>query len=282
MAQIRYLLFLLLISTYTSSLLAYTDSDMDGVDDKDDRCPNTPFMELVDIDGCTTKYLISPHHFDIILGASYSDSDYLTLNKTDTLSSSLQLDYYYKNFSMQLSTSYFSTSGDGYDEDGLYDTFVGVAYQFYPVQNLTLRVGLGSLLPTYDAAYNNNNPDYTSSLNLSYNLKKLNLFAGYTYTMINDDDVHLIDDTNTTIDIVYQDTNGFNAGAGYYISDKLYLSASYNFSDSIYKGIEDIKTASLYGYYSFDENYFATFSYAYGLSDSASKDYLSFKIGYYY
>ena len=37
-------------------------------------------------------------HFDIIVGTNYSASDYLTLNATDTLSGSVQVDYYYNFF----------------------------------------------------------------------------------------------------------------------------------------------------------------------------------------
>jgi hypothetical protein len=36
-------------------LFAYVDSDMDGVEDKDDLCPNTLMTDLVDLNGCTIK-----------------------------------------------------------------------------------------------------------------------------------------------------------------------------------------------------------------------------------
>jgi len=35
----------------------YADRDMDGVIDRDDRCPGTPFFALVDRHGCTVKKL---------------------------------------------------------------------------------------------------------------------------------------------------------------------------------------------------------------------------------
>ena len=268
-----FFLFSLIIAT---SLFAYEDSDLDGVDDIVDKCPNTPFSELVDINGCTTKTLFSDHHYDIIIGTSYSDSDYQTLNKADTLATSIQVDYYYKNFSIGASTSYFSTKGDTNSDKGLYDSYINFSYQFMPKDFFIVRVLGGFILPTYSSSFNNNNIDYYASINLSYNIDKVNIFGGISYTLIEDDDV------NSSVTLQYQNTLAFSAGAGYYVTDSLYTSLSYNTSDSIYQSIEDIKTLSLYAYYSIDEHLFGTLSYAKGISDSASDNYLSMRIGYYF
>lgn len=271
-------LFFLMSVVLSINLFAYVDSDFDGVEDKLDRCPNTPFSDLVDISGCTTKSLISPYHYDIIVGATYSDSDYQTLNQTDTLSTTVQVDYYYKNFSLQASTSYFYTSGNNYSDTGFYDSFIGAAYQFKPIENLSIRVSGGALLPTYETTLSNNNTDYVGSLSLSYTVKDVSLFAGYSYTVINDDDVVFADST----EVVYQNSNAYNGGIGYYLTNKLYMSGSYNVSNSIYRYVEDIETLSVYGYYSIDDNWFSTLSYARGLSDSASKNYMSLRLGYFF
>jgi hypothetical protein len=273
---------ILYISLLASMLFAYEDSDFDGVEDKFDRCPNTPITELVDINGCTTRSLVSLHHYDIILGASYSGSDYQTLNKTDTFSSTFQVDYYYKDFSISASTSYYSTKGDGYSADGLNDSYINASYQFKLLESLTLRVGAGVILPTYETDLNNNNLDYLTSFNLSYIHDNMTLFAAYSYTIINDDDVITTDTNGSTATITYQNSAALSMGAGYYMSDSLYLSGAYNISDSIYTSIEDIKTASVYGYYGFDAHWFSTFSYAYGISDSASKNYIAIRIGYFF
>ena len=126
------MLLVIMLGMLSSSLFAYSDLDMDGVDDSIDKCPNTPLTDLVDINGCTKKTLLSPHHFDVIIGANYSGSNYASLNQTDTYSSSLQVDYYYKNFSLQASTSYYTTDGEGYSDSGMNDSFVGASYQFKP------------------------------------------------------------------------------------------------------------------------------------------------------
>lgn len=275
-------IFLVITILFYTTLFAYIDSDFDGVEDVLDRCPNTSFMELVDINGCTIKSLVSPHHIDIIVGASYSDSDYQTLSQTKTIASSVQVDYYYKNFSLQASTSYFSTKGSGYQDRGIYDSFIGGAYQFDIVEALSIRIGAGAIIPTYKTSLNNNNTDYVGSLNFSYTLNNFNIFGGYSYIMVNDEDITIIYNTNSVQNIVYQNTNAFSAGLGYYLTEKLYINGAFNSSNSIYATSEDIRTVSAYLYYTIDEHWFSTFSYARGLSETASKNYISLRLGYFF
>ncbi len=276
-------LFFLLIFFLTTSVFGFSDSDLDGVDDTIDKCPNTPFMDIVDLGGCTKKSLISPHHYDIIVGLSYSGADYANIDRSDTFSTSLQADYYYKEFSMQVSTSYYTTKGDTYTQSGLYDTFVGTSYRFTPIKEFSFYVGAGVLLPTYETDLNNNNTDYKASASLNYYIRDLNLFAGYSYTFVGDEDVSIVDTNgNVLATYLYQNTSSFNGGVGYYMSTKLYMSVSYYIADSIYTNVERIKSTSLYGYYSINSNWFATFSYSRGLSESATDNYISLRFGYYF
>lgn len=273
-------LLLILTLLFSNSLFAYDDSDLDGVDDAQDRCPNTLFSDLVNLHGCTIKSLVSPYSFDIIVGMSYSDSDYQTLQATETLSPALQVDYYYKNFSLQASTSYFNTSGNSSTQTGLNDSYLGASYQIDVSERLYIRFGVGVLVPTYESSLGANKTDYLGSINLSYSLDAFTLFADYSYSMINDDDTVIVYDANNSTKIAYQNTSALSAGLGYYVSDRVYVSASYNVSNSIYVGVENIKTASLYGYYSIDTHWFTTLSYAKGLSDSATKNYATLRLGY--
>jgi len=268
------LLLFMILGVVSTSLFAYSDADMDGVDDNIDQCPNTPLTDLVDMNGCTKKVLISQHHYDVIIGANYTGSNYASLNQTDTYSTSLQADYYYKNFSVQAATSYYTTDANGYSETGMNDSFLGASYRLKASKELSIRLGAGILLPTYDTVLNNNNTDYTASVNVSYSQNKANIFAGYAHTIINDDDI-----AGT---VYYQNTNALSVGVGYNITNKLFMSGSYTSADSIYVRIEKIKTVSAYGYYSIDTHWFSTFSYAYGLSDSASDHAASVKLGYYF
>ena len=270
----KYIYGLVLIFLLPLVLFAYEDYDMDGVDDTQDKCPNTLLTDLVDINGCTVESLVSPHHYDVILGVSYSQVDYNTNEKTDNFSESLQLDYYYEKFSLQVATSYFKSQSKTYSNDGLNDTMLAVYYRFNSSKELSIRVGAGVILPTYKSGLNNNKTDYTSSLSLSYSLNSLNIFGGSNYTIVNDDDIDGF--------ISYQNSASLYGGLGFYPNSRSYISTSYSKSDSIYTDVIAIENISVFSSYSFNENWFGMFSYAYGLSSSASDHYLSLRIGYYY
>lgn len=266
------LLFIILM-LISLDLCAYADSDMDGVEDGMDRCPNTSLSELVDISGCPTKNLLSPHFYDVIVGLDYSDSDYRSVSVADTFSSSLQVDYHYKQFSFQASTSYFNTLNNENSYSGLYDSFIGASYRLKKIDSLSITFGTGVILPTYDTELNNNEMDYTVSTTFSYAFENIDIFGSYAYTLVNDDDVG---------EISYKNTNAFSVGAGRYVNSKLYMSFAYNLSDSVYNGMEDMRSISAYGYYTIGKNLFSTLNYARGLSDTASKNYVSIRLGYFF
>ena len=267
-----------LMAVISVNLFAYSDYDMDGVDDKIDQCPNTSLSELVDVNGCTIKNLQSPHNYDIVLGVNFSQVVYDGLEKRDTLTETLQVDYYYKNLSLQASTSYYS-----YDEkSGMNDSFLGMFYKLAPAENLSVRFGGGISIPTYESDLDNNNLDYSASANISYTFKSVTIFGGYNFTIINDNNTSITYDDSSTAKITYQDTNSYSVGIGFYPTSKLYISTSYNSSDNIYKYEDKIDTASIYTFYSINSNWFLSLAYAYGLSDTASDNYTSFRLGYYF
>jgi hypothetical protein len=262
---------LFLLSFLQIMLHAYEDQDMDGVDDKDDKCLYTPFMELVDSDGCSTEVLLPPYKFSLIAGLNYSDTDYNTLSKTDTLTTSLEINYTYEDFIFSFSTSYYMNNSNIHRTSGMNDTYLGVDY-LTMLDEFYVTVGSGLILPTYDSIYGTNKVDYTLNLNVGYALGNVNYFGVLGHTWIGDTDV---------VDYVeYKDTNYFSLGVGYLFSPKLYVSSSYNQSDSIYVGVGVISTASMYLFYEIDEELSVNLSYAYGLSDMASDNYLGLNLGY--
>jgi len=255
-------LFLLLSIT----LVAYSDMDMDGVDDSVDQCPNTSLTELVDLTGCTIKELKSPHHFDITVGYNYSKE-----KNSSIKTSSIQADYYYKNLSIQLSTSLYNSKIDNISDSGQNDTYINGYYQLRPTDKLLLRVGGGVALPTYDDS--DNKIDYTLALYGTYSYHKLSILGGVGYTLIGDKDSNL-----TT----YNNTKFYNIGLGYYLTDSIYSSISYNSISSIYDSSKDINNISFYNYYSIDNNWFLNLNYSYGISDLAIKNSIGVKVGYYW
>ncbi len=271
----KFSIFIVVIATL--ELFAYSDYDLDGVEDQQDRCPNSLMSELVDIQGCAVKSLESPHNFDIIVGLEFSQTSYDGLEEADTVSKSVQVDYYYKNLSIEMSTSYYDSQSASYTESGMSDSFLGAFYKLSPKNKLDVRLGAGLILPTYDSNLGNNNTDYVFSASGSYMLTHINIFASYSLTLVGDDDSITAEEQ-----IRYQNTNAYTMGVGFYPQKNLYLAASYNASQSIYQDVVMMETASLYSFYTIDTHWFTTLNYAHGLSSSASDNYVSLRLGYYF
>ena len=255
-----------------TALLAYIDSDMDGVVDSTDQCPNTPITELVDIRGCSLQALKTSNRFDLVLGKGYSQIDYNTNEKIDTHTTTLQVDYFYEKFSVQAITAYYSSESASYSDSGLTDSTLA-AYYLIPISdNFRMRLGAGVILPTLDSSLNNNNTDYLAAVSGTYSINRLNIFAGYNFTQINDDDIPNL--------VTFQDTHAFNGGLGYYMSEKWYSSVSYYQADSVYTSMEAIKSTSFYNFYTLNKTWFTSLNYTYGLSDSANDHAISLRLGY--
>ncbi|CAA6803726.1 MAG: Unknown protein [uncultured Sulfurovum sp.] len=252
---------------FTSFLLAYVDSDMDGVPDENDRCTNTPLTELVDLSGCTIKKLISEHNFDLVLGQSYVEDSISTLSL-----STIKMDYYYKNWSMQLATSYYKSSLDIVNSSGQNDTYLSLFYLFNPLDNFFLTLGGGIVFPTYDVV--DNNMDYTASLYARYKIEKWSLIMGTGYNKIGD-----IDSSNN---LNYNNKLSYNLGVGYAWDNKFYSSLGYSRSNSAITTIEDLETLSLYGYYPMDKHWFASVNYGYGLSAINKRENIGVSLGYFW
>lgn len=255
---------LILLSALTLSLFAYTDSDLDGVDDADDRCPNTPISDLVDETGCTIESLESPHHFSLQLGLNHH---------AGTTTQTAQLDYYYHDFTMELYGAFdYETDSD---ESGFNDTWLWAYYALYPADALQLRFGAGAIFPAYDPADESNRIDYGVSVSLSYAQGRLNPFGGYSYTWVDDE-------APEGSGWAYRNIHAFYMGLGYFVGEDLYVSAAYNFSQSIYEDNKDLQSASADVSYTIDSHWFARGSYTRALGGLEYDNYFSVQIGYYF
>ena len=258
----------------TTNVFAYVDGDIDGVEDKDDKCPNTRISDLVDSSGCSIKSLQNPHHFDILLGSSYSQANYNTNELSDTFFTTVMLDYYYKNFSVGFSTAYFSSNSKTSAQKGFNDSYLTLMYTIKNIQNLSIQVGGGLILPSYKSEFHNTT-DYLCQLNLEYKFKKINIFASYSYTMIKDGDAK-------NYDIEYKNANTYDIGFGIFSNDQLHNSLSYSYEESIYTHTKPSQTLYLQTFYTINQNWFATSSLGYGLNNTASTYSLSMQLGYYF
>lgn len=269
MQRILFILFLSVLQVFA------LDRDLDGVDDTSDRCKNTPFGDLVDAFGCTKQTLFTDTAYDIIVGATYADTNYNTLEKANTLTSTLQADVYHGNISAQILTSYFRSDETNISDSGYNDTQLGVYIKTNPSSSLTLQPGFGVILPTYNSGYDNEAVDLFGSINAQYDLDEhTHIFGGLTYTLINDKDV-----PNR---VQYQNTTAFTAGVGYATSNNGFINLAYTQSQSIYAQVEALKTLSLNGMVPLDAHWFILGNYRYGLSDSTSDNEIALRLGYYF
>jgi len=265
--------FFTLLLLCTLSVFAANDSDLDGVEDINDKCPNTPFSDLIDSSGCTTSSLYTSTLYDVIVGYDYASSNTNTLEDTATYTTTFQADMYHGNFSAQIQSSYYQSDGSSYNDSGWNDTQLSLFYLFKPTNDLMIQTGAGIILPTYSTGYDNEATDYIGTVALSYALNpNINLFGGYSYTAVNDDDIpDLVD---------YQNTNAFYGGIGYINAKNRSINFSYTHTQSIYAGVDPIETLSAKVLFPLDTHWFMIGDYRYGLSDTASDHEAAVRIGY--
>jgi len=232
---------------------------MDGVEDKADLCPKTPMTDLVDTTGCTIKDLISLHHFSLELGLTYAKSD--TYNTT---SPSLELDYNYKNTTIQFSSSYFDLQSDNLNEQGMDDSYLNLYHDWSLSNNFSLILGSGLILPTYNSS--DNKIDYMTSLYGKYYFNNWSFSMGSGYIFTND--------TNSKNRAFY------SLNSAYQWSDKLYTSAGYSLSENIYEEEENFKSLFLYTSYNINQNWFTTLSLSKGLNSVSLDKNLGATLGY--
>lgn len=257
----------------TISSHAYTDSDIDGVEDKDDFCPQTPFSDLVDQEGCTIKSMGNPLHYNLSTGIGFSQVNYASQEPSDTLTASLQASIYAGKWCFQGVMSHYQSDNGVESESGLEDTALSLMYQFTPTERLTLTTGIGIIVPTYETLYHNEATDYTVSIDVYYLInQRISLFAGTNYTLVNDHDVP---------QEKYQNTSGFHTGIEYtYTNGKASFTTAYYQNKSIYVSAETIKYLN-FGYtYSINPHWSIRGIYGYGLSESASNQSMGAYVGY--
>ena len=283
------------------SLYGYVDSDLDGVDDSVDKCPNTPFSDLVDESGCTIKSLvkkkerikhnknrsrvtknrkkIKSYHKSkkVSHPILYEDNKEkkthydisVGFNKMGGYSNeSIMADIYHKNFSLSLFTAVDNKRK--YDDSRLSDTRVWGYYSYRYSKRFLLKVGAGLVSPNIDS--NNKRVDAGVSLFGSYTVDEFNPYFGasYRFTGLKGDEYGL------------QNYYSLYGGFGFYLSHKLYMSYTFSYSSSEYDWSKDIKTDSLYMYYNIDNHWFGSASYLRNIDGLDYDDGFSFSIGYYF
>jgi len=284
----------------SNNVNAFQDSDIDGVSDAIDLCPNTPFEALVNIKGCSHSQESS-----LVQKKEQSYRGALTLKIGDTLLNdeyydsenylNLYANYRYRNWDVSVSNSRATTSSsyteDNSDSDN--NIYLSTGYTFsLPQSSLKLSVGTkivdsdddSSSTQRVENGRGNNNRviddsslesrdnDYFASINYNYNVtSKQNLFLYYGYTSSGD---------SNSID--YEDYSSFSIGTGHSFGKSLYSALSYNYTESIYPNVDAEQGVTWFNSYNFNKNIFATASYTYALEDYSYDNTLSFGLGFYF
>ena len=251
--------------TYFSLLLvplllqaSFLDDDMDGVENSFDKCPNTPFTDIVDKNGCSKKSLefSQSKGGDISLGYYYAKISDTYSQKSD----SLNLIYNYADYSFLFSSSKYKINDIGSGQD---DTTLGIFYNKV-INNITYQIGGGVYLPTADTT--DNKTDYFTKVKMIYVKDLYDISLDYEKTFMKD--------INTT------DTNSYTISFGYSFSENFYSSLSYSSSDSIYSDGGKLNYISLYLEYYINDDFYISSTISDGKSSEASKYSYSFDIGY--
>ncbi len=262
---------------FFTTIQAYQDYDIDGVDDTIDRCPNTSFDVIVDEFGCDLNKKEQYYgNFSLQIGTQLlQDESYENNNALN-----LFANYRYKNWDISLSNLRTTTVGS-FTEDNFNssnDVYLSTGYFFKLLEgDIKLSVGTRFLSdisyekkstnrPKKRRRKNKTNPsnhtisldnDYFASIHYSYKInQKQNLFLFTGYTITADSDMQ-----------TYEDYAAFSLGTGYSIHRAWYSAIAYNYVGSIYKEIDAEESLSWFNSYTFTDNLFATATYRYALDD---------------
>jgi len=244
----------------TGLVFSYQDSDLDGVEDSKDKCPNTPFFVLVDKYGCPVKEIPPKRRrikYYFKFGFSHSrDKNY----EANYLTASIALSS--KKFYVSLRTKYYTfVSNLG---SGLGNTSFYISYR-KSFDNVNIFPGLRVTLPTGEDNIVSNYLSYAPSVFLNYYVGNIDLF--------------MYVERNFTEDLNKKDTWLFSGGFGYIFGEKLYSSLSVDFVESSLRNAYNTY-ANVYILYNVTSKIFTTVYISKGISEFAVDRTLSLKIGF--
>ncbi len=246
------------------TIFAYVDNDLDGVDDSEDECLNTPFDALVDERGCSydKKYY---GRLTLKLGVDLSLDNF----SDKTTNFNIYANYGYNNWELSLSNSSY-TAYDSFNKTSntTGDTYLSGGYLFKE-KDFNTKLTLGVKFATADKGVGTGENDYFTSVDFDYFINdEQDIFAYLGATFSGD-----------SKDVDYKNYLSFSIGSGYAIDSSWYSSLSYDFSGSQYPDSEDYSSISWFNSYQFNDLYFATINYAYALDDISYDHTLSLKFG---
>jgi hypothetical protein len=247
-----------------SFLLSYEDSDIDGVDDTIDLCPNTSFDKLVDKNGCPQDEIYRGK-LTLQIGTDLSiDEDNNQIKNYNFVGN-----YNYKKWNLSLSnsqqTTYDSNNNPIINSGDLYAN-LGYSFNLNPFESM---ISIGTKIATASEKIGTGENDYFSQLNINYFINnKIMIFSQIGYTL-----------TGDTPYISYKNSLAYSLGTGYSITAHYYSSLSYDYAQSIYNSNPDYQSLSWLNSYSFLNDYFISLNYTHGLDEISYPHTFSLNLG---
>ena len=262
----------LLISVIFTTFTLFSqdiDSDIDGVIDRLDECPNTPFLTQVNSKGCTVS---------LILLQEDSKSNSLDIDINYGINNDLDMLNISKKHSVAIQTNYYSDDWiysfrmAGYYNNSNYiikDSILKVKKRFKLKEYLNLYIGGAIRLPSYN--YLGNNTDYTIYLSSTYYpIEKTSLFVGVNYTFINDE----------ALIAPLKDTTNFYVGGGYFYNKDLYINLSYTYTQSKFVNGEIDNAIMTTIFYQITDKWFTSITYSHELYEKTIDNSINLHLGY--
>ncbi len=243
---------LLITSSLSLSFGVFKDSDLDGVEDSKDRCPNTPILVLVDKYGCPIEKPRGKFYLRI-------GTNLISDGPERRASAITSIAYYYDRFYVSLTTRYYFYSrlyGSGTGDT----TFYG-SYRI-PIRNLYLIPGLRVRLPTGSDPFTDGDVHLTPSFILDLFLDSLDLFLYTSYTLRT----------------LKRNTYALSLGGGYDVTGRTYMSLSYDTTQSAV-GSGNLNYISVFILHDISRSLYTTLSYSYGLNRRAIDHSLTIRLG---
>ena len=243
---------LLVLTLWTQ---AYSDYDVDGVDDRIDQCLNTPFDVLVDEQGCDIEKQ-RDGLWSFALGTLYTE-DKEGASASNVL---FALEYQYKAWSVSLSSFKEIHSAFPNRPNALYAT---VGYTKILNDNTTAIFSLGTKQLTMQ-------DDYYMGIDSTYSLsEKQNLHFFYNYTIAKNTQKRKFDNFHT-----------FSLGTGRYVTQRWYALLSYDYANSLYGDSEAYQVLTLNNTWMLTTDIYLMGTYSYGLNHKSNKHTVILQLGF--
>ncbi len=256
---------LLFPAALTAATAGFFDSDLDGVEDGRDRCPDTPFEQTVGSDGCPdTSLPRTPRFGTVSAGASYASGTYGTSQTIESVSTDFSAALYNGGLSASVFGAWYARGAydptvASYDGGGMSDMLFSLAYTFAPCDALTLTPGVHLKLPTAADGLGTGETDFGASAQAAFAFTYFQTFVTAGYTVTGDGAV------------TYRDIAFGSLGTGMYLTHDLYGSITYDISQAYDPELADLRSLTLYFGYDFHTALSLQMNCSAGLSESAAQ-----------